>query len=173
VQAEEEGESTLFMASTAVIKPIVAHVHPSAVHLDEGKLFIQLGENRGSDGARWILDLGVTNHMMGMRATSSEIDLRVHGIIHFGNGSETNIEGRGTILIKCKTGGHTSEQNGVVERRNQLVLGMARSMLKAMSMSSWFWGEVAITAVFILNRSPTQSIDWMTPYEYGTGSSPQ
>jgi hypothetical protein len=42
---------------------------------------------------------------------------------------------------------------------------MARSMLKAMSMLSWFWGEAVITAVFILNRSPTQSIDGMTPYE--------
>jgi hypothetical protein len=36
------------------------------VHLDEGKLFVQLGENGGSDGARWILDLGATNHMMGV-----------------------------------------------------------------------------------------------------------
>jgi hypothetical protein len=94
------------MASAAVIEPIVAHVHLSAVHLDEGKLFIQQGENRGGDNARWILDLGATNHMMGVRAMFSKIDLRVHGIVHFGNGSETNIEGRGTILIKCMTGEH-------------------------------------------------------------------
>jgi hypothetical protein len=48
----------LFMASAAVIETVAAHVHPSAVHLDEGKLFVQLGENGGSDGACWILDSG-------------------------------------------------------------------------------------------------------------------
>jgi hypothetical protein len=39
-KAESEEESTLFMASTAAIEPVTAHVHPSAVHLDEGKLFV-------------------------------------------------------------------------------------------------------------------------------------
>jgi transposase InsO family protein len=94
------------MASTTVIEPVADHVHPSAVHLDEGKLFAQLGENGGGDGARWILDSGATNHMMGVRTVFSEIDLRVHGTVRFGDGSVTNIEGRGTILIKCKTVGH-------------------------------------------------------------------
>jgi hypothetical protein len=105
-KAEEEEESTLFMASAAVIEYVAAHAHPSAVHLDEGKLFVQLGENGGGDDARWILDSGATNHMTGVRAVFSEIDLRVHDTVHFGDGSVTNIEGRGTILIKCKTGGH-------------------------------------------------------------------
>jgi hypothetical protein len=76
------------------------------VHLDEGKLFIQLGENGGGDGAHRILDSGATNHMAAVRAVFSEIDLRVHGTVHFGDGSVTNIEGRNTILIRCKTGGH-------------------------------------------------------------------
>jgi hypothetical protein len=106
MKAEEEEESTLFMASAAMIERVVAHAHPSAVHLDEGKLFIQLGENGGGDDARWILDSGATNHITGMRAVFSEIDLRVHGTVCFGDGSVTNIEVRGTILIKCKTGGH-------------------------------------------------------------------
>jgi hypothetical protein len=50
---------------------------------------------------------------------------------------------------------YTPEQNGIVERRNQSVLGMARSTLKAMSMPNYLWGEAMITAVFILNRSST------------------
>jgi hypothetical protein len=76
------------------------------VHLDEGKLFVQVRENGGGDGACWILDSGATNHMTGMCAVFSEIDLRVHDTVRFGDGSVTNIEGRDTILIKCKTGGH-------------------------------------------------------------------
>jgi transposase InsO family protein len=35
---------------------------------------------------------------------------------------------------------YTPEQNGVVERRNQTIMGMARSMLKAMGVPGWFWG---------------------------------
>jgi transposase InsO family protein len=39
------------------------------------------------------------------------------------------------------TAPYTPQQNGVVERRNQMVMGMARSMMKAISMPGWFWGE--------------------------------
>jgi hypothetical protein len=67
---------------------------------------------------------------------------------------------------------YTPEQNGVVERRNQTIMGMARSMLKAMSMLGWFWGEAVATAVYILNRSPTQSLDGQTPYEVWSGTKP-
>jgi hypothetical protein len=51
-------------------------------------------------------------------------------------------------------------------------MGMARSMMKAMSMPSWFWGEAMLTAVFILNRSPTQSVEGRTPYELWHGKKP-
>jgi hypothetical protein len=64
------------------------------------------------------------------------------------------------------------EQNGVVERRNQSVLGMARSMLKVVSMPSWLWGEFMLTVAFILNRSPTQSVDGRTPHEVWHGTKP-
>jgi transposase InsO family protein len=70
------------------------------------------------------------------------------------------------------TAPYTSEQNGVVERRNQTIMGMARSMLKAMDLSGWFWGEAVATAVYILNRSPTQSLDGQTPYEVWHGTKP-
>jgi transposase InsO family protein len=70
------------------------------------------------------------------------------------------------------TAPYTPEQNGVMERRNQSVMGMTRNMMKAMSMLSWFWGEAVLTAVFILNRSPTQSIEGRTPYEVWHGKKP-
>jgi hypothetical protein len=60
---------------------------------------------------------------------------------------------------------YTPQQNGVVERRNQTVLGMARSMMKGMNVPSWLWGEAVSTAVFILNRSLTRSVEGRTPYE--------
>ncbi|XP_024316275.1 uncharacterized protein LOC100822297 isoform X1 [Brachypodium distachyon] len=63
------------------------------------------------------------------------------------------------------TAPYTPQQNGVVERRNQTVVGMARSLLKSKNMPGTLWGEVVSTAVYILNRSPTKSVENKTPYE--------
>jgi transposase InsO family protein len=68
------------------------------------------------------------------------------------------------------TAPYSPQQNGVVERRNRTVMGAARSMMKAMSMPGWFWGEAVNTAVFIPNSAPTQSVYGKTPYEVWFGS---
>jgi hypothetical protein len=49
---------------------------------------------------------------------------------------------------------------------------MARSMMKGMNVPGWLWGEAVSTAVFILNRSPTRSVEGKTPYEVWYGSKP-
>jgi hypothetical protein len=59
-----------------------------------------------------------------------------------------------------------------VERRNQTVVGMARSMMKAKGLPEMFWGEAMNTAVFILNRLPTCSLNGKTPYEAWHGERP-
>ena len=53
----------------------------------------------------------------------------------------------------------------MVERQNQTVVGMARSMMKAKSMPARFWSETVTTTVFILNRAPTKALKGMTPFE--------
>jgi hypothetical protein len=60
---------------------------------------------------------------------------------------------------------YNPQQNGVVERRNQTIVGMARALLKQRGMSAVFWGEAVVTTVYILNRSPTKALNGMTPYE--------
>lgn len=60
---------------------------------------------------------------------------------------------------------YSPQQNGVVERRNQTVVGMARSLLKSMGVLGEFWGEAVSTAVYLLNRAPTKSVVGKTPYE--------
>ena len=53
-----------------------------------------------------------------------------------------------------------------------MVVGMARSLLKAKGVPGEFWGEAVTTAFFLLNRSPTKSLDGQTPFEAWHGRKP-
>jgi transposase InsO family protein len=68
---------------------------------------------------------------------------------------------------------YSPQQNGVVERYNQMVVEMARCMLKTKKMPPKFWGEAIVTAVFILNRAPTKSLQNKTQYEAWHGKKPR
>jgi hypothetical protein len=70
------------------------------------------------------------------------------------------------------TAPYNPQQNGVVERRNGTVVATARSMLKSKGLPRWFWGEAVNTAVYVLNRCPTKSVDGMTPFEAWHGRKP-
>jgi transposase InsO family protein len=67
---------------------------------------------------------------------------------------------------------YTPQQNGVVERRNQSVVNMARSLLKTRGLPVAFWGEAVTTAVYLLNRAPTKSVAGKTPFEAWHGHKP-
>jgi transposase InsO family protein len=70
------------------------------------------------------------------------------------------------------TAPYSPQQNGVVERQNQTVVGTARSMMKAKALPGVFCGEAVTTAVYLLNRSSSKSVQGKTPYELWTGSTP-
>lgn len=55
---------------------------------------------------------------------------------------------------------YSPQQNGVVKRHN----GRYRSG-EACGMPAKFWGEAVTTALHLLNRSPTKSLQGKTPYE--------
>jgi transposase InsO family protein len=57
---------------------------------------------------------------------------------------------------------YTPQQNGVVERRNQSVLGTTRALLKEHGMPASFWGEAVTTTVFLLNRASTKALSGKT-----------
>ena len=63
------------------------------------------------------------------------------------------------------TAPYTLEQKGVAERKNRIVVEMARSMIKARGVPNRFWCEAVATAVYILNVSPTKAFMNMTPLE--------
>ena len=61
--------------------------------------------------------------------------------------------------------GYTPQQNGVSERKNQTVMEMAKSMLLEKGLPKTFWPEVVNTAVYLLNRCPTNIVWNKTPFE--------
>jgi hypothetical protein len=108
-QGEEE-EHSLLMAHSVVLNPRPPASSTSlprrAVHIHEQKVFADLGSGEQQDRERWVLDTGATNHMTGSKEIFVELDTQIYGTVKFGDGSITNIEGRGTIILTSKNGEH-------------------------------------------------------------------
>ena len=51
-------------------------------------------------------------------------------------------------------------------------MGMARSMMQFKGLSSSYWAEAVHTVVYLRNKSPTASLDGVTPYEAWYGYKP-
>ena len=99
------------------------------------------------------------------------------------SGKRTDIGGEFTsneFLQYCKDNGitrqltapYSPQQNGVVERRNRTILSTTRCMMKATKLPPNFWDEAVRHAIYILNRTPTKSLEDITPYEALKGKKP-
>lgn len=83
----------------------------------------------------------------------------------------------GEFLALCKREGikrqftvaYTPQQNGVAERMNRTLAERMRAMLRTASLPNSFWAEAAMTACYIINRSPSTAINLKTPMEMWTG----
>ena len=58
-----------------------------------------------------------------------------------------------------KTTAYTPQQNGVVERMNMTLLERARSMLSNANLHQELWAEAVSTAFYLVNRSPSTTIE--------------
>jgi hypothetical protein len=67
---------------------------------------------------------------------------------------------------------YTPQQNGVSERKNQIVMEMAKSMLHEKGLPKTLWAEVVYTAVYLMNRCPTKAVWGKTPFEAWSGRKP-
>lgn len=63
------------------------------------------------------------------------------------------------------TAPYSPQRNGVVGRKNRIVMEMARAMMKSMGMPGKFWGEAVRHVVYLLNRLPTKALTDQTPFE--------
>ena len=70
------------------------------------------------------------------------------------------------------TAPYIPQHNGLAERRNRIILNMARSLIKEKDLPQRFWGEAVATSVYILNRCPTRRLEGKVPLEIWTGEKP-
>nr|GEZ09169.1 hypothetical protein [Tanacetum cinerariifolium] len=66
----------------------------------------------------------------------------------------------------------TPQQNGVAERRNRILIKVARTMLADAKLPVTFWGEVVNTACYVQNRVLVNKSHNKTPYELFNDRSP-
>jgi len=66
----------------------------------------------------------------------------------------------------------TPQQNGVAESMNRKLVESVRSMLADSELPRRFWAEAIATAVYLRNRSPTNSVRNKTPNEVWTEKKP-
>jgi hypothetical protein len=72
-------------------------------------------------------------------------------------------------IDRHKTTAYTPQQNGVVERMNMTLLERARSMLSNANLQQELWAEVVATTCYLVNRSPSTTIECKIPEEVWTG----
>ncbi|KAL2242389.1 UNVERIFIED_CONTAM: Retrovirus-related Pol polyprotein from transposon RE1 [Sesamum indicum] len=68
---------------------------------------------------------------------------------------------------------HSPQQNGIVERKHQHLLQVARSLMFFAKMPQKFWVESLLTATYLINRMPTAVLKWRSPYEILYNKTPE
>lgn len=59
---------------------------------------------------------------------------------------------------------YTSSQNGVAEHKHRHVIKTVVALFQTAHMPLTFWGEAALTAIYLINRLPTSVLDGATPF---------
>ncbi|GKA35499.1 retrovirus-related pol polyprotein from transposon TNT 1-94 [Tanacetum coccineum] len=84
-------------------------------------------------------------------------------------GDEFDTFSRQEEIKRQFTTAYTPQQKGVAERMNITLLEKARAMLATASLRKSFWAEVVNTAYYVINRSPSTTVELKTPMEMWTG----
>ncbi|KAL2250061.1 UNVERIFIED_CONTAM: hypothetical protein Sindi_2479800 [Sesamum indicum] len=67
---------------------------------------------------------------------------------------------------------YTPQQNGRAESKHRHLLNVARALFFQASLPLKFWGNYILAAMYIVNRTPTHILGWITPYQALNGHPP-
>jgi transposase InsO family protein len=67
-------------------------------------------------------------------------------------------------IISHRSCPYTPQQNEVAERKNRHLLDVTRTLLLDSSVPSKFWVEALSTAIYLINRLPSQVLNFDSPY---------
>ena len=67
---------------------------------------------------------------------------------------------------------HTSQQNGIVDRRHRSIVETGLSLLSHSSVPLKHWDDAFLMATYLLNRLPTQPLGSLSPFEQLFGKAP-
>ena len=60
---------------------------------------------------------------------------------------------------------YAPQQNGLAKRKIRQLLEVVRASLFGMNMPRFYWGEAMKSAAYLINRTPSQVIDFQTPQQ--------
>ncbi|GMI72814.1 hypothetical protein HRI_000950700 [Hibiscus trionum] len=60
---------------------------------------------------------------------------------------------------------HTSEQNGIVERKHRHIVELGLTLMAQSSVPFKYWSDSFYTAIFLINRMPSKVLGGVTPFE--------
>jgi hypothetical protein len=75
-------------------------------------------------------------------------------------------------ITRKNTSPYTPQYNGVVERMNLTLMEKERCMLSGVRLGRELWAEVVGTACYLVNKSPSSTLNDKTPHEVWTGKKP-
>ena len=67
---------------------------------------------------------------------------------------------------------HNPQQNGVAERKNRMIVGVAQAMLHDQGLLMHLWAKACNTMVYVQNHCPHRVLGMNTPEEAFTGKKP-
>ena len=71
----------------------------------------------------------------------------------------------GHDIIHQTTCSNTPQQNGVTERKNRHLLEVVHASLIAAKILTSYWGEAITSTAYLINRVPSNSINFQTPLQ--------
>jgi hypothetical protein len=68
-------------------------------------------------------------------------------------------------ILQRMVSGFSHSSNGWIEREVKTVMNMARTIMLQHVAPLRFWAHAVQTAVYLINRTPRESLEWKTPFE--------